>query len=152
MSDFNKSDNYTNKEQADQAGRISVLESKYDVIAKNTEVVIKLASKVSLLLTIMSFVVIIVTGGAIYTFTALSNFKDVYAEDRMQFHTQIVDSQDKNRELIQDSIHELEQTMDNRLDDVERNISIITTKIDSFHGVSPTIYYRNADENKQNGE
>ena len=95
MTDFKESDNYTNKEQADQAGRISVLESKYDVIAKNTEVVIKLASKVSLLLTIMSFVVVIVSGGAVYTFTALSNFKDVYAQDRMQFHTQIVESQDK---------------------------------------------------------
>ena len=117
----------------DNSERLSILESKYDVIAKNTEVVIKLAAKVSLLLSIMSFVVVIVTGGAMYTFTALSNFKDVYAEDRIVLHEKIVDSQRENRILIQDSIKDLELRMDDRLDDVERNINRITDKIDSLH-------------------
>ena len=118
----------------DNSERLSVLESKYDVIAKNTEVVIKLAAKVSLLLSIMSFVVVIVSGGAMYTFTALSKFKDVYAEDRIELHTKIVESQKENRILVQDSISKLEDNLDDRLDDMEENISKITNKIDRLHG------------------
>ena len=118
----------------DNSERLSVLESKYDVIAKNTEVVIKLAAKVSLLLSIMSFVVVIVSGGAMYTFTALSNFKDVYAEDRLELHTKIVESQKENRILIQDSINKIESNIDDRLDDVEANINKINNKIDRLYG------------------
>ena len=151
MAKSDNSDNYTNKEQALQASRISVLESKYDVIAKNTEVVIKLASKVSLLLSIMSFVVVIVSGGAIYTFTALSNFKDVYAQDRINLHTQIVDTQKESRLLIQESIDDLEETMDSRLDDVERNISVLQTKIDTFHKLDQN-YHNPTYPYSQNGE
>ena len=118
----------------DNSERLSVLESKFDVIAKNTEVVIKLAAKVSLLLSIMSFVVVIVSGGAMYTFTALSTFKDVYAEDRLELHTKIVESQKENRILIQDSISKLEDNIDERLDEVEENINRINNKIDIMKG------------------
>lgn len=117
----------------DNSERISVLESKYDVIAKNTEIVIKLAAKVSLLLSIMSFVVVIVSGGAMYTFTALANFKDVYAEDRLALHNKIVESQKENRILIQDSIHDLESNIDDRMDIVERKVEKLGNQIDQLH-------------------
>lgn len=106
----------------DPASRLSIMEKKYKVVEDHTVTVSKLSTKVSLLLTIMSFAVVIVSGAAVYTFTGLNNFKDVYTEDRIDIHHLINDTQISNRELIQESIISLKVSLDDRIDDIEDNM------------------------------
>lgn len=106
----------------DPSSRLSIMEKKYKVVEDHTVTVSKLSTKVSLLLTIMSFAVIIVSGAAVYTFTGLDKFKDVYNEDRIGVHQLINETQISNRKLIQDSIDALESSLDTRIDDIEDNM------------------------------
>lgn len=128
------------KDNNESSRRITVLEEKYTVIENNTSTVNRLTGKVSLLLTIMSFAVVIVTAGAIYTFTGLNDFKDTYAVDRMELHTQISQAQEKNTEKIQSSIDQLEYSIynrldnfDDRLDGLEKGMIKIETKLETTH-------------------
>ena len=102
--------------------RITVLEEKYTVIKNNSTIDNRLTTKVSLLLTIMSFAVVIVTAGAVYTFTGLNDFKDSYALDRMELHTQMTASNEKNAEKIQSAINSLEDSIYDRLDDFDHRL------------------------------
>ena len=102
--------------------RISVLEEKYSVVARNTIAVERLNSKVSILLTVMSFIVLLVSGGVMYTFTGLNNFKEVYAKDRLILNTQILQSQENNRKMIAESLQRFEQSLNARMDKLERKI------------------------------
>jgi len=104
----------------------------------NTIAVSKLASKVSLLLTIMSFVIVIVSGGAIYTFTGLNQFKDIYAQDRLNLQIQFAESQRKNTRQLTDAMADLEHSiggkmdnMNNRLNNLEKNMIKLQTKLDN---------------------
>ena len=102
--------------------RIEILEQQYTTVEKNTVSLTKLATKVSILLTVMSFIVILVSGGVIYTFTGLSKFKDTYNEDRIELYNDINHSQDKNRELIQQSIYNLERSLNTKIDKLDSKI------------------------------
>jgi hypothetical protein len=104
--------------------RISIMEEKYKVVEDHTITVSKLSAKVSLLLTIMSFCVMIVSGAAVYTFTGLNNFKDIYVEDRIEIHKLINDTQINNRILIEQSIRRLEAALYKRIDVIEDNMEI----------------------------
>ena len=104
----------------------------------NTIAVNKLASKVSLLLTIMSFVIVIVSGGAIYTFTGLNQFKDIYAQDRLNQQIQFAESQRKNTRQLTDAMVDLEHSigskidnMNDRLNNLEKNMIKLQTKLDA---------------------
>ena len=126
------------KHHEDNLRRISVLENKYTVVEENTITVNKLTSKVSLLLTIMSFVIFIVSGGAIYTFTGLNDFKDIYSLDRMNLQKQISTTQEKNTEKLTNAISSLQDEIgdrlddfDERMDDFEKGMVKLETKIES---------------------
>lgn len=120
--------------------RISVLESKYKVVEENTTTVSKLSSKVSMLLVFMTLVVFIVSAGALYTYTGVNNFKDVYSDDRIALHKELTITNDKNRKLIIDSINDLDDSIDRKIDVLDNRIDKMTekvvrmeTKIESFN-------------------
>ncbi len=127
-------------DHAVNTSRISVLEDKYSVVVENTSTVSKLSSKVSLLLVFMTMVVIIVSGGALYTFTGINTFKDTYFEDRITLNKELTIMNIENRDLIIDSIDDLEDSMyhkieklDDRIDVIDKTVSKMSTKIESFH-------------------
>ena len=110
---------------------------KLSIIENNNITVNKLATKVSLLLTIMSFVIFIVSGGAIYTFTGLNQFKDIYANDRIKLQIQISESQRKNTKELTHAMSSLENnisrkidTINDRINNLEKNMIKLQTKID----------------------
>jgi hypothetical protein len=109
--------------------KIKILEDKFSVIESNTIVINKLTSKISLLLTIMSFTIVIITGGATYTFTSLNKFKDTYSENRILLQSHLSETQLKNEKFIQKNFKKLEQSIDERLDKVEINIVKLESKI-----------------------
>lgn len=117
-----KNDVFDSVDHLDPSSRLSIMEKKYKVVEDHSITVSKLSTKVSLLLTIMSFAVIIVTGGAVYTFTGLDQFKDVYNEDRLEIHHLVLESQIENREMVRNSMQRLENVMDDRYDVIEKGM------------------------------
>lgn len=124
MSENNSTEQFNDGDYLDPASRLSIMEKKYKVVEDHTITVSRLSTKVSLLLTIMSFAVVIVSGAAIYTFTGLNAFKDVYNEDRIGIYQLVNETQISNRKLIQDSIDSLENSLDTRIDNIEDNMDM----------------------------
>lgn len=122
--------------------KIAVLESEYKIVENNSKTVSSLSGKFSLLLIIMGIVTAIVAGGAIYTFTGVSDFKVAYLGDRLALHQQIAENHDKNREIFQTAITTMSselrkdikvmgEEMDRRMDVIESDIVVLkNTKVD----------------------
>jgi len=98
--------------------QIQQLQEKLQVVENNTATVNKLTTRVNLLLTLMSLGTVTVLGGAIYTFTALSSFKDVYANDRIELQKQLTSMQKENLNAINSGLAILDANIDNRIDNM----------------------------------
>jgi len=109
--------------------QIEILEEKLSVVEENTKTVNKLATKVSLLLTIMSFTVVLVTSAAIYTFTGLASFKETYAEHRLQLHSEISKMHIADKEFIQKEIKTLSDSLDVRISELSRKVTVLETTV-----------------------
>ena len=129
----NNEDGYGQDYILSPQSRLSILEKRYGVVEEHTITVSKLSSKVSVLLTLMSFAVFIVSGAAVYSFTGLDSFKDSYNDDRVEMHRIMNKTQNDNREVITYAIKALEEGvskkmkeyeigMDTRIDDIEDNM------------------------------
>ena len=95
--------------------KIMILEEKYEIMSKQTNTISALSTKVSLLLTIFSLIIAIVVGGAIYTFTGLSNFNVAYSEDKVKLFEKLSDTENKNKEMFHDSFTTLSYTLNNQI-------------------------------------
>ena len=126
------------KEHSNNTNRISILESKYGVVEKTNTTVSKLSSKVSMLLLFMTLIVMIVSGGAIYTFTGVNSFKTMYFNDRIILNKELTNTNDKNRQLIVESINNLDSNINTkinsinvRINSMREHIVKLETKIES---------------------
>lgn len=116
-------------EHATNCARISLMEEKLSVVEANTKMVDKLSTKVSLLLTIMSFTVIIVFSGALYTQIGLANFKDIYNEQRIELSEKVAKTNKEDREFLVNEIKSMSIHIDNRINELSRKITVLETTI-----------------------
>jgi len=102
--------------------RVSSLEEKMKVVADNSLIVNKLAGRVGVLIALMSMGTVAVVGGAVYTFTALSQFKMEYAEHRVAMERHLADTQAETLATLSSKIEGLERRLDVRLDNMSTKI------------------------------
>lgn len=114
-----------------QSSKIEILESKLALVEENTKTVNRLSTKVSLLLTIMSFVIVMVTSGALYTFTGLSTFKDTYSEHRLQLQADINKMNTEDKEFIRKELKELTNSIDQRISELAKKVSTIEAAVNN---------------------
>jgi hypothetical protein len=109
------------KDHAMNDNRLTILEEKLQIIEDNTKVVDQLTGRVNLLIVLMAITATTVSGGAMYTFTAISRFKQNHAGEQLS---------------IEKQIHELEQTIDKRFDSIEHRLTLIEAQ-----GINKPIQY-----------
>ena len=117
------------KDHSSYENRLTVLEKKYDVVEDNTISINKLASKISLLLTIMSIIAMLVAAGALYTFTGINSFKETYAEDRIQLNRELAQMQQDNTKRIETLIENFRASNDIKLGKINDRLRTMETKI-----------------------
>lgn len=128
--------------------RIHQLEEKMAVVENNTATVAKLTARVNLLLLLISFGTTGVIGGAVYTFTGLSRFKDIYAADRITLQQQLNAMQKANIESLNTGLKELnaglntkidnlDHKVDSRMDQISERITKLEGAVDNFRGGWP---------------
>lgn len=121
--------------------RISILEDKYTLTEKNAINVTALTAKVSILLSIMTFSVIIVSAGTVYTFTGLNTFKDIYASDRLTLHTYISETQKEHADNINQTLSDLENNMDEEFKTIEEKLDKMEHVVNDLKNeVNETLY------------
>lgn len=103
-------------EHATKTSEIHQLQEKLQVVENNTATMNRLTGRVNMLVTLMSIGTISVLGGAIYTFTALSNFKEVYAKDRIEMQQQLTSMQKENITALNSGLAILDTNIDSRID------------------------------------
>jgi len=112
----NNTECFSCEEHNNNSRRISDLEKKFKMCESNTISISNLTGKITILIMIMSFSFTIVSGGAIYTFTGLNKFKDVYATNLIKNQSIMSEIKYNNTEKIQRSIYTLEQNVNNKID------------------------------------
>lgn len=110
---------------------IEVLEAKLAVVEENTKTVNRLSVKVSLLLYLMSFIITIVSAGALYMFTGLSSFKDTYSEHRLQLQATISQMHNTDKELVRSEIKELLGNIEPQIKELSKKVTYLETRIES---------------------
>lgn len=105
--------------QMDTSARLGILESQYKVVERHTTTVSKLSTKVTLLLTIMTFAAVIATGGVVYTFTGINDFKDSYHIDKIDFQKQILTGIGNLGSLMDAKMESIEDKMDDKMEGIE---------------------------------
>ena len=110
--------------------RLTAVEDKLTVVESNTATVGKLTTRVSMLITLMSIGTLTVLAGTIYTFTAISQFKEEYSDHRIELINQMNTSQQQTVEKLSNKIEGLERRIDHRLDTMSNKMATIEATIE----------------------
>ncbi len=106
----------------DHTARLKILEEQYKIVGQHTEIVNKLSTKVTLLLTIMTATLAIAAAGVVYTFTGVNEFKDIYTKDKIEFKTQLISSVADIEKSMNANLIAIEKNLDKRMDGIERRV------------------------------
>ena len=109
--------------------RLTAVEEKQTVVETNTAIVNKLTGRVGLLIAIMSLGTVAVTGGAIYTFTAIAQFKSEYSEHRIALIDKMNKSQNETVARLSGRMEGMERRIDGRMDDLSNRMATMEATI-----------------------
>lgn len=121
--------NHKCDEHSTNCARLTLMEEKLSVVEANTKVVDKLSAKVSLLLTIMSFTIVLVFSGVLYTQVGISNFKEMYNEQRIELGEKVTKTNKEDRDFILNEFRILSTNLDGKINELSRKITILETTI-----------------------
>ena len=112
--------------------QLEAMTEQMDHLLEMPEKVAKLTGRMNLLLLIFSIVGVSVIGGVIYSFTAITFFKDEYVANRIVDKAELVelvsDIKEANTNFkfsMHTQIADLKESLDERLDDLEKANAVL---------------------------